>query len=175
MYIHCPLDGWPRVVDAEPTPSRVSDELGSTFDSVTLSTGLALNVVDSEVRPPINLAASAIASFVANELAVVCGPAVFVGLELQAVELITGSAVAKMQPLPADEAQALCSIGRDLLYADAGADNLLGEGFTNWDSVPFTRADHAKQCRNMITELREAYAEDQKADATSVADPKPFI
>jgi hypothetical protein len=175
MYILCPLDGWPRVVDAEPTPSRVSDELGSTFDSVTLSSNFALNVVDSEVRPPINLAASAIASFVTNELAAVCGPAVFVGLELQAVELITGSAVAKMQPLPADEAQALCSIGRDLLYADAGVDNLLGEGFTDWDSVPFTRADHARRCREMITELRRVYADHEKVNATSVDNPQPLI
>jgi hypothetical protein len=165
MFLHLPADGWPKVIDASPTLAYASDLLGGTVnlwhagDSEWDDRPLNLAVITSETNlEPLNLAASAVCTFLINKPVCIPGPAVISCLNTRATELVTGAKTGLLTGVPAELANCLVGIAEDTLYADADAINMMGTGSpVRLDDQG--RRDYLNISKQFIAFLRQQWAD----------------
>jgi hypothetical protein len=80
MYIFLPVGQAPRLIDAEPTDSRISDDLGGTFVRSSTGTNIAAHLLDDVHLLPFNPAAAYLLSITIGRTFPARGPVVVTGL-----------------------------------------------------------------------------------------------
>jgi hypothetical protein len=160
VFLHLPADGWPQIIDAEPTLSHISDLLGGvTVITTSLSDGgLGMAFTEDMGDKPLNLAASAIATFTENTVVPIGGPAVVTGIDVRAVDLTTGTIAGDVTGMEAPYAHALADIAGDMLYAEKFADDCF-----SGDLDEAAREKYGDVMRKMIFHIKQRW--DSRSDS----------
>lgn len=130
MYLFLPTDGAPRVIDAAPTDSRISDDLGGTY--VVACTGgasLLVHMRDDAAGLKFNPAATYLISMTGDKGTFpMYGNVVVTGVDATAqVNSLSGpvGVLGRSDHLEADRAHAGADIAVDGFYAHTGHDSAM--------------------------------------------------
>lgn len=171
MFVFIPVDGWPKVVDAEPTDARLSDELGAIPFPTAIAPSLGLMIHEDQPNQlGLNVGASYVASLIIGATAPVFGPACLTLIDAP-IQFIYGDGVSGTiggcESLPAYDAQMLAEMAAEALHAEQGNDDMLRPGGLD-DKV--TPAERAALARGAIALIRARGVERQTAARTRAFD-----
>jgi hypothetical protein len=128
-YLYAPTDTAPRVIDADLTDSRISDELGGTYVKCAVSDNLALHMRDDVAGLPFNPAATHLITLTRRRPFPVYGPAIVTSLDVMLAYKRNGrshSVSGHTASLTVERAQAGVEIAEDGYLAYHGS--ILSDG-----------------------------------------------
>lgn len=131
MYLLLPVDGAPRVIDAKPTDSRISDGLGGTYVRAAISRNTAaVHMRDDAAGLPFNPAATYLLSMIGDtdDPFPAYGNVIVTGMDtIACIDVDAGpvAALGSLTDLTADRAQAGADIATDGFYAWNGHDKAM--------------------------------------------------
>jgi hypothetical protein len=171
MFVFIPVDGWPKVVDAEPSDDRLSDELGAIPFPTAIAPSLGLMIHEDQPNGlGLNVGASYVASLIIGATAPVFGPACLALIDAP-IQFIDGDgmtgSIGACVSLPAYDAQMLAEMAAEALHAEQGNDDMLRPG---GDNDEFSPADRAALTRGAIALIRAQGHERQTAARTRALD-----
>jgi len=136
MFLHLPDNAWPRIVDAKASDGYMSDLLGGVAVRVGLSRNFGVYVREDSRPMPLNVPASYLATVVSRSPVPICGPAVLVALDTEAI-MLEGDAVTAGRPrttclsrashVEASTAATLLRAAEDAMWADLRNDKQLDD------------------------------------------------
>lgn len=123
MYVLFPTDGLPRVVDAELSDGRISDDLGGTFIDSSLSATTAIVLRDDVAGLPFNPAATLLVSITVGHSVPMYGPVILAALDAIAEAVNPAGEhgyIGALGSLPSNVANAAVGVGTPGLLVYGG-------------------------------------------------------
>lgn len=161
MFLFIPVDGWPQVIDADPTGKRMSDLMGAIPFATAICDDRGLMVCEDQAGRPLNIGASFLMSLLNDSTMAITGPVCMLAIGgRNALSLHDGGglmvAFGKNASLPADEAHTLARAVEDALYAERGDDSKIQPGGENGEFSPEFRAQGIRKALALLRQLHEA-------------------